>query len=147
MRSGSASGSYCMKIRIVVADNNYPVELVTVFLDNSNARQNTFKVELLLKHFFATKTYIWQNRSEQVSKISWGVISSHNSMKYIQCNEQKKKGQNDKQWSTKQYTEKAKINQHEHHQKPDINSVASEGYSVPAPLMAQVVLPLLHNRW
>jgi hypothetical protein len=61
--------------------------------------------------------------------------------KNIQHNGQKKKGQKDKQQSTK-YTHKTKDRVTRTPLKTGVNSGAPEGYAVPAPLVAPVVIQL-----
>ena len=55
---------------------------------------------------------------------------------------QKEIGQKDKQWSTKHYTENYKSS-NTNQLKPDVNSGTPEGYSVPAPPVALLLLRAL----
>jgi hypothetical protein len=57
-----------------------------------------------------------------------------------------KKGQNDKQWSTKHYTEYYSSGNMKS-TKTGSNSGASDGRAVPVPHVAPVVLLLLQPRW
>jgi len=73
---------------------------------------------------------------------------TRNSKNDRQYNGQKKKEQNNNQWSTKQYTENYRLSNRNSIKKQE-NTCAPEGQTVSAPLVASVVLLLFikNIRW